>query len=471
MFLHLAHLAASHALAFLGLALGTAAVDPGTAGGDPGADPGAGGDPGAGKPGSIADVGRRFLEGLTPEQRTAEFTDLDDDDAGDGIDDIDAAPEGAVPDPITREDGATWNVEAGRWQMPTGAFVAGAAPDGATPKPGTTPAKPAAAAPAPDPAAKPADERAWTKIALPGLTDRGEQELEIEIDDPQIVERLNRLKSEAGRARALQKKQGDVDAQAAELAELDAYLEHDPVGFMVSRVKPELREQVARALLLEHFDALVPLIAEFQADPTARAETRLALRDEMDKTRGQMAQATQMRQHAIACVRAAEAMIPESADDDSAQAFLADARADLARLANAGQQVTPQTVPQLLARRASLYGFTQTSRGTGDAAPAAGATPPARSAPAAAPVARPVSDRARDIASRQPTREEAAQRQARIRQVQTQRAAAGRVAPAGAGAAPVQTPVLPPEAKTDIKSASRYLRRNGKLPETWAPTT
>lgn len=463
----LLHTLSSHALSLVVLlsALSTAVV--------PEPSAGSGGDPDetplAPKPAkSFSAVGKEFLATLTPAQQEQPFTDLEEDDdappAGGIDDDLDAAPEGAQPETIQREDGAHWNAEAGRWQNASGHFVAGDLPEGVP-----APAKPAAAAPS-------GDDATWTKLALPGLADRGEQDLEIEIDDPQIIERINRLKSEAGRSRTLQRRANDVEAQAAELAELDQFLTTDPVGFVVGRMKPELRRDVARALLLEHYDELADDIAAFQADPAQRHQQRVALRDSMTDSRDRMQQATAMRQHAVSCVRAAEAMVPEGTDDQTTQEFLGDARALLAQYAQSGQRVTPETVPQLLARRAALYGFSK-DRGTGPAAPAAGAppvAPAARSAPApaaAASIARPVTDRARDVAARQPTKAEASAAQARIRQVQTQRTAAGKVAPAGAGAAPVQMPVLPPEAKSDVRSASKYLRQSGKLSESWAPST
>jgi hypothetical protein len=69
---------------------------------------------------------------------------------------------------------------------------------------------------------------------------------------------------------------------------------------------------------------------------------------------------------------------------------------------------------------------------------------------------------------RAPSIEEATRAAQRVRRVQTQRAAATRVAPAGAGAAPVSVPLLPPEARTDVRTASKALLKQG-LPDTWAP--
>jgi hypothetical protein len=412
----------------------------------------AGGSVVADAPATFADAGAKFLSTLTPEQRETEFPGLDDTDdlatQGDDIDQ-DIATEGAQPDPITRDDGATWNVEAGRWKNTDGSFATGTAPEGAPSK-----RAPVAATPAPVAAAT-ADDEQWVKVKLPAIVD-GEEALEIETADPAIVKRLAQLSTDAGRGRALQKRIAALDQQQAEFQEIDDALSTDPVGFVLRQMSPERRVEIGRAILLEHFDELANDVATYQNDPTARANERLHLRDRMTETSGQVTQQRQLRDHATKCIRAAEGLIPDGTDDDAAGAFIADARRDLADLASRGQRVTPDTVPQLLARRAQMYGFSHA------AAPApASSSSPAPAASSAAPAARPISDRARDVASRVPDKQAAERAQSRIRQVQANRNAATRVAPAGAGAAPVQVPILPPEAETSVKAASKHLRAKG----------
>jgi hypothetical protein len=175
----------------------------------------------------------------------------------------------------------------------------------------------------------------------------------------------------------------------------------------------------------------------------------------MTESAQQAAEVTRARAYATHVVSAIEALVPEDADPTEAREFVGVARGFLAQLAAQGQQVTPDTVKTLLARHLKYAGFAQ---------PAPTARPAA--APAGA-VAQPASDKARAIAARAPSIEDATRAAQRVRRVQTQRAAATRVAPAGAGAAPVSVPLLPPEARTDVRTASKALLKKG-LPDTWA---
>jgi hypothetical protein len=159
-------------------------------------------------------------------------------------------------------------------------------------------------------------------------------------------------------------------------------------------------------------------------------------------------------------MNAAQTLIPDNTDSATVADFMRDVEIDLVHAARTGKPVTPETVPQLIERRAKLYGFGAAPSSA--AAPAAPATPaPASAAPAKpADTARPIGDRATAIAARVITKEEAKNAQSRIRKVQVTRQNAAAVAPPGAGAAPVQVPVIP--ATADIKEASKIIRKQGQ---------
>lgn len=408
---------------------------------------------------SIAKAGEELLSKLTPEERERPFGGQEpDDEGGEQPAPAEAATEVGDAEPIVREtDGAEWNGEAGRWVL-DGKFIAGEAPEG-----WVKPAVPAAPA---KPAAKPEkvtdDEPApkAIKVTLPGIADRGEEDIEVEVDE-EIAGRIQRLKNDGLRRKAYDERMADVQTREAKLEGYEQELEVDPIGFHLNKLSPDQQIEVARALVIEHLDALQPEIEKWLDEPAERHKQRADIKDTLRKSGERLSTAQRVREHARAIVSAAEQLVPEHVDPETARAFMADARRELAEAASAGERVSPETVATLLTRRVRLYGF--------DKSPARSAAPKKGSpAESGEPEARPVSDRAREVAARKPTKADAAATQARIRRAQVARAAASRVAPVGAGAAPVQVPALPPEAEADVASVSKYLRQQG-LPESWTP--
>lgn len=400
----------------------------------------------------IAAAGEAFLATLTPEQRNQPLADPDEDAEGAGAQQpapAEAATE--VGEPITRDDGAEWNETAQRWTR-EGQFVAGAPPEG-----WTAPAKPetptATQSPATrEPGATAAPAESGVKVTLPGIAERGEEDIEVEVD-ADLADRIQRLKNEGLRAKDYASRRAEVDRQAAALEAYQQELEIDPIGFHINRMPKDQQIAVARALIVEHMDELAPDIEQLR-DPAVRLHATKELRDGLRTSQDRLAQQRQVAAAVREVVRAVESIVPDGTDEATFNDFVADARRDLARVAESGERVTPQNVKQLLARRVGLYGFDK---------PKAPATP---SQPLV-PVARPMTPRAQAIADRRPVTADAASTQARIRRTQAARAAGARVAPVGAGAAPVQTVAVPPEAEADIESMSRHLRKSG-LPSTWA---
>lgn len=402
-------------------------------------------------PASVAEVkgaGKAFLATLTPEQLAAPIADPVETDEVDDAFETDTTGtqskpgEAAAADTvlaITREDGAVWDETQTKWRGKDGKFVEGEAPTAdelsalATEK-----AKPAAeTAKVDDPAT---DEEKWVKVTLPGLSERGEKDIEAEVS-PELADRIKRLQNDGLRRKAFDEQMQTVERDRAELQAIDEALSMDPVGFALGRMTPERQIEVAEALLIEHFETLAPKIEQYWNDAASRQGARVNFRDKMRESSQQLTETQQKREYANTILRAARSLLPESVEPAVAQAFLRDAERDLVDAARSGANVAPETVPQLLQNRLKLYGLSETPKSEVTTA-----------TPAAPASARPVTDRAKTIA-------EVKQGSARIRRVQTQRLAATRVAPTGAGAAPVQIPVIPQDA--DIKSASRIIRKQG----------
>jgi hypothetical protein len=438
--------------------------------------------PAAAGPTSVADAGKAFLASLTDEQKKAPVAVPDDDDGG--IDDpaapakvVDpaapakpAALAAAKPDDkataaaapigeateehvIAREDGAIWNESAKRWQNDAGAFVDGEAPT--TDELTALETARAEAKTAADAAAGAAEKK---KVKLTGLAEKGEADIELELEDEAAAERIRRLQNDGMRRKAFLEAKTALDEERAEFTAVTQAIDADPVSFILGQMTPERQMDVAKALLAEHFDKLVPSIQAYddeQQGTKRRADDRLALRDRVDQSRTTMTESQARQKHAVSCMNAAHSLIPENTDPSVARDFMGDVEQDLVAAARAGKPVTPETVPQLIDRRLKLYGFG--AGATSVAAPAAPAVPPAAQPTG---TARPIGDRATAIAARVVTKEEAKSAQSRIKTVQTTRKTAAAVAPPGAGAAPVQIPVIPADA--DIRTASKIIRKQGQ---------
>jgi hypothetical protein len=419
------------------------------------------------EPQSVADASRAFLAGLSEQDRDRPFTDLDDDNEDDNEDEARLqrrresdgadADEEEEDEPITRqEDGAVWKKhgKTWRWVLEDGTVAEGEAPEGWEP--------PAAAAPPPKPRdQQPAARKAKVqKIQLAGEADRGEEDIELEVEDPEVAERLSRLQKQAMRRKDYERRREAIETRAAELDAIELEIDQDPVGFIIGKLPDGRRLEVARALLIQHLPELQQDVDALLDDEAERLRRQLALNKNMTQSQQRLEQAKAVRAHARKCMAAAQALIPEDVEQDVADEFLADARQIFAQAAQAGTRVTPENAKELLARRLKLYGFDQSRR-----APRTRTGSGQGDRDQRRPAARPVSDRARDIADRRPAGASASND--RLRRVQLSRTAASRQAPAGAGAAPATVPVLKPEEETDVRTASKALRQKG-LPQTWA---
>lgn len=433
------------------------------------------------EPETISGAGKRFLDGLSEEDRTrpfeGELEETDDDapvdrqraavregdEEGDGEDDGD--------DVIGRDsDGAEWKKVGGsyRWVL-DGKFVDGEPPEGWV-KPAdtkrdtpadTTTGKPAADKEkgrdtAPDP-----DAPKLEKITLAGEKDRGEEDIEVEVD-ADIADRIRRAQNGALRRQVFERRQSALDQRQAAMDETELALAEDPVGFIINQVTPERRLELTRALLAEHLPELAAELEQWLENDGVRQEQRVKIRDRMKDSADNLSKARKARAYVKSVMDAVQKLVPEDTDDERAQDFIVDARRTLADLSDKGIAVTPENVKQHLARRLQLYGFDQPRRQTPPRRPDAD-----RSAKDPKDTARPVSDRAREIADRRPSsKAAAAKEQDRVRRVQRARAASQRQTPAGAGVAPVEQPVLRPEDETDVRTASKALRKKG-IPESW----
>lgn len=307
------------------------------------------------------------------------------------------------------------------------------------------------------------------RIVLPGLAEKGEKDLALDVDDPEIVKYLQRLANNGLRRRAFDEQSRKVEEKAAQIRAVETALATDPVAFAIHNMTPKRQVEVARVLLLEHFDVLADDIARYTENDADRQKDRVALRDRMKDSGDVLAETTSTQQRAAAIMGAARALIPDDVDETTAQEFILDAEQDLIREAKTGRAVAPSDVPAILARRLERYGFPAVGSGEDRSArservPANGTRPrPAGDGT----TARPLSDKAREIAEQRLAEARAAQ--ARIKRGALARRSAAKVAQPGAGAGAISRAVIPP--KADVREASKAVLKSLPKGASWEQAT
>lgn len=341
------------------------------------------------------------------------------------------APDTA-PSPVPPTDGQPRN--------PDGTFAPKQPAEGeaADPAAAAPPADPDAADPnaAPDPDPNAAEPRLFT---LKGEEQRGEADLELDITGlpPEAVERLERLAKQGMRRAEFDQSMRKVRTERADLDAVETEITVDPTGFVLNRVPPVRRQELAQTLLIEQFEALAPMIQELWENPSLRYAKLDEVRQTVESRRTNVVATVQASREAAAVRAAVGELIPDTASEQDAQEFFASAIALLQPKALAGERVAPDTVPAMLdAHRRRFFG----------AGPAAAPTPPARPRLAVRTTPTPTGPQA--TAPTLTSDQVAAQIRARQ--------AAAAVAPVGAGAAAVQQPG--PAKDETIEQVSRRLR-------------
>ena len=338
-----------------------------------------------------------------------------------------------------------WTKDAqGKWHKPDGTFAAAgeAPPETVEATTGSEGPESPEEIPATDPA---------LRVELRG---RNGETVPIEVTDPAVAELLRANANDGLRRDEFNRRMAEVTTKEAELKAFESSLAEDPVNVLLDHVRPEIGVQVARALVLQHFEALAPEIEKWWGDVNERRISQMETERALEKHKAQFTK-EQLREQRVAEIRSAiSAVIPESVDEQTATDFFKDAERDLADAVRAGRAITAKDVPELIARRVRQYGFTPSAPSAAAISPAA----PTTSAPVAAKpapvVARPVGDKAAELADKARASTE------RMKAAQKARSLAAAVTPPGAGALPTTSKV--PKAFDSIADASKAIRSTGK---------
>jgi hypothetical protein len=278
-------------------------------------------------------------------------------------------------------------------------------------------------------------------------------DLEIEVTDPEVAERLRQLRNGYMRGEEVRSAQQATEAEWQQIASVEEHIQMDPVGFVRTQLPPEYAPRLALQMLADPkvLKAVEKDLRELITPATYR--TKMAeLKAEMYETRELLAQARSERQagerHAVEVRSAVAAMIPVEYDAEKSGAFLQAALTDLSEYAtrNNLSRLDPAQLPVLLARRLQEAGINpvqaaaRLANGAGRKTSSGG--PPKGRQPGASAGKPPAAPRGR------PTGAKFVQGEARRRAVAT-------TPPGGAGAP--KAPVAPPKGTT-LKEATAMAR-------------
>lgn len=279
-------------------------------------------------------------------------------------------------------------------------------------------------------------------FVVKGHEERGESDIEIEVDDPETLERLRRLEADGMRGKEYRSRTKQLAEREADLADAELVIEHAPLKFVLDTMVPERRLEMAKVLLAEHWDDLLPTIDEYVEDRSKPSRDQLEARKKGDKEEKELARVRASTERARELRLAIDEMLPDGLAPETHARFLRDAQRDILDAVQRGERVSPADLPKLLKERIRLYGFAQGTKG--------------RSGKPST-VARPASSRASAIADRKA----AAQReQERIKRVQATRRNGKAVVPGGRGSAATVRKVVADSAS--IEEAGDALLKSGK---------
>lgn len=202
-----------------------------------------------------------------------------------------------------------------------------------------------------------ADTEANRAATVAKVRDRNGNLIEVDTGDEQLAQLINQNTNDGMRRREFLEAKVAVEARESVISRAEAMIEHNPEGFVQENLSDEQQVRLATLLLARHFDALVPIIQGYDANPSSRiattAEAQLRIKQQSDDFSAHSAAQTS----AASVRRAVAALIPDTAEQDVAERFWADANSDVQRALAQGTPITPETVQQVLAFRLNQYGF------------------------------------------------------------------------------------------------------------------
>jgi len=300
--------------------------------------------------------------------------------------------------------------------------------------------------PAPDKAASETEEETpveTVSLVLKGHTDSGEKDIEVEVE-PEIAERIRRLENDGMRKAEFTRRLDAIQAKESDYRAMMARMSAAPGPWVQQALKPEDQVLVAKALVAEHFQELVPLLVEWAEKPHLRElfkkDNVIALRDAEKQWESQ----SRAQREEVRILRQIEDTLPDGVAENRADRFRVVAQHELNQWMQANQNQIPtrESVQQLLESLAVDFGLKESARPVATETKGAGDTKKA------------------GTQSVRPT--PSAKTEKRLEDAKRSREIARRVAPAGAGGVPTNEPTVPRfnKGKAPIRDTIKFLREN-----------
>lgn len=319
--------------------------------------------------------------------------------------------------------------------------------EGAETKEAPVVAKPDEKAPEVKPEAK-EDEIKPVVVTLKGHD--GRPDIDIEVEDQASADYLNEIQNNGLRKSQWTKEKEALEGREAQLRTVESMIQAAPSQFILQHAPKEAQLEMARSLLAQHFDELVPDLAKWVDPVTGTASRREFAADQREKAveaSQKWQRQQQIDRQTLAITRAVSNLIPEGTSEDRTRRFVTLAESEIVRSINKGLAVSPKDVPDLLKDIISDFRFEPQVPATNGST----ASPPASGDKPTPAIPRSADDRLKKVAKA--------------------RAIARRVTPQGAGGMPAQIPKMPKtvDGKNAIKERIAYLRDNPGLLRTTEP--
>lgn len=292
----------------------------------------------------------------------------------------------------------------------------------------------------------------WT-VSLPGRN--AGDDLEVEVDDPILAQRVQQLSKGYMRGEQARQVLGQAEGLQREANEVREVLLLDPVGFIGNYLPPEQRAEVALGTLLapEIWQEIAPVLINLLQDPnaaaTARAQFETRRLQHKEQIREQREEHAGAQRHAQELLSGIQRLTPMFQHPQQAPAFQADLRAYVREYSNTHglERIPLEQLPAIVAPRLVAWGIDPAAAFAHYFRPA----PPQQMAPNR-PAPRAPAGAAHAPAPAAPVAPGAARVVAA-----TQKQALAAAAPPGAGASAMTIPTVPK--KMTIKEKAAWFRQ------------
>lgn len=238
-------------------------------------------------------------------------------------------------------------------------------PEGtAPPEPGTAPAPGEGGTPEPgtEPLAEGEAPPEWPVLTIPALRE-GAEPLEVEIESEELAQHIRALSRAAIRREQLHAGMQDVAQAREELAQVEDALKVDPTNFLLERVHPSSRLDVARNLMTEP-EIFRAIGEEFFSglDEQGVRQKQLELENarirRQDTSLGEIGRRSEMRTQGAQIQDSLVRAIPEDMDAQRAALLQSDLERDVSQyiFAHRLRTLRPADIPPIIEARLELYG-------------------------------------------------------------------------------------------------------------------